>query len=89
VLRAWYLQQLFAGFDFLRHALRGFLPTVPAVAVVIVARLLEPRGRTLTIALAELVAYILVTLASTWCLESGLLREALGQVRGRPAPAPS
>jgi PST family polysaccharide transporter len=90
VLRAWYLQQLFAGFDFLRHALRGFLPTVPAAAVVIVARLLEPRGRTLAIALAEFVAYILVTLASTWCLESGLLREALSQVLGpRPAPAPS
>ena len=38
---------------------------------------------------AELIAYALITVAATWYLERGLLREALGQVRGRPLAATS
>jgi hypothetical protein len=38
-------------------------------------------------ALGELGAYVLVTLAATVYLESGLLREALGQLVRRPAAA--
>ncbi len=84
VMRAYWLHQLFPGFGFLRHAARAFLPTVPATAVVLAARLLEPRDRTLATALAELCAYLLVTVAATLYLESGLLREAAGQATARP-----
>jgi O-antigen/teichoic acid export membrane protein len=87
-MRAYWLQRLFPGFDFLRHAARAFLPTVPAAAVVLAARVLEPRGRTLAMALGELAAYVVVTVAATLYLESGLLREAAAQVVERPlAPA--
>jgi O-antigen/teichoic acid export membrane protein len=87
-MRAYWLHRLFPGFDFLRHATRAFRPTLPAVAVVLVARVLEPRGRTLAMALAELAAYVLVTAAATVWLESGLLREAAAQTVKRPlAPA--
>ena len=82
--RAYYLQQLFPGFDFLAHAARSFLPTVPATALVLVARLLESGRRTLLEAVCELVAYAVVTAAFTWLLESSLLREAIGHLR--PAP---
>jgi O-antigen/teichoic acid export membrane protein len=84
VMRAYWLQRLFPGFDFLRHAARAFLPTMPAVAVVLAARLLEPRARTLAMALGELVAYLLVTAAATLWLESALLREAASQAVVRP-----
>ncbi|HUE29219.1 MAG TPA: oligosaccharide flippase family protein [Solirubrobacteraceae bacterium] len=85
-LRAYYLEQLFPGFDFLRHAVRSFLPTVPAAAAVLVLRAIEPAGSTLAAALAELGIYVLVTALATWYLESNLLREALGYVFGRPVP---
>jgi O-antigen/teichoic acid export membrane protein len=84
VMRAFWLRKLFPAFDFLRHAARAFLPTVPAAALVLGARLLEPRGRTLVMALGELCAYLLVTAAATLYLESGLLREAAGQAMQRP-----
>lgn len=80
-LRAFYLQQMFPGFDFLRHAARSFLPTVPAAAAVLVMRALEPRARTLGLALAELIVYLAVTGAATWYSESSLLREATGYMR--------
>jgi O-antigen/teichoic acid export membrane protein len=87
-MRAYWLHRLFPGFDFLRHAARAFLPSVPAVAVVAAARALEPRGRTLAMALGELAVYLIVTVAATAYFESGLLREAAGQVVERPlAPA--
>jgi O-antigen/teichoic acid export membrane protein len=79
--RIYYLRQLFPGFDFLRHAARSFLPTVPAAAVVLLARLLETGPRTALEAVCELVAYALVAAVFTWLLESSLLREAIGQLR--------
>ena len=89
VLRAYWLQQLFPGFSFLRHAARAFVPTVPAAAIVLVARALEPRGRTLGVALAELAAYVVVTVAATAYLESPLLREAVGEMAQRPVAVTS
>jgi O-antigen/teichoic acid export membrane protein len=86
-LRAYYLQRIFPGFDFLRHAARSFLPTAPAVAAVLLIRALEPSGRTLGMAIGELIAYLLVTVIATWALESRLLREAAGYVRGGRAAA--
>jgi O-antigen/teichoic acid export membrane protein len=87
VMRAYYLQRLFPGFDFLRHAARAFLPTVPAAAAVGLARVLEPDGRTLAIALGELAVYVVVTILATGYLESGLLREAVGELADRPVAA--
>jgi O-antigen/teichoic acid export membrane protein len=88
LLRAYYLQQLFDGFDFLRHAARAFLPTVPAAAAVLLGRWVGPgEPRTLARALAELGAYILIAAAATWCLERPLLREAVAQLLGRPVIA--
>lgn len=84
VLRVYYLGQMFPGFDFLRHAVRAFLPTLPAAAAVLVARGLESGSRTLGLALAELAAYVLITLAATMWLERELLGEALAGVLGRP-----
>jgi PST family polysaccharide transporter len=87
-MRAYYLQRIFPGFDFLRHAARSFLPTVPAAGAVLVLRLLEPGGRTVTLAVTELMVYTVITILATWYLESGLLREAVRSVRGeRPAAA--
>jgi O-antigen/teichoic acid export membrane protein len=82
VTRAVYLQRLFPGLDFLRHAARSFLPTVGPAAAVLVARVLEPAGRTLGMALGELAVYLLLTVACTWYLESGLLREAAATLFG-------
>jgi O-antigen/teichoic acid export membrane protein len=90
ILRAYYLQRLFLGFGFLKHAIRSFLPTVPAAGAVLLMRAVEPGGRTLAIALAELLAYVLVTLIATWYFEESLLREAAGHVLGqRPAATAS
>jgi O-antigen/teichoic acid export membrane protein len=89
--RAYFLQRLFHGFSFLRHALRAFLPTIPAAGAVLALRLVEPGGRTLALAIAELSLYAAITLLATWRLESELLREAVGYLRpaGRPGTAPS
>ncbi len=50
VVRAFYLQRLFKGFRYLAHIARAFLPTIPAVAVVLAVRAPGPgephrRGR--------------------------------------------
>jgi O-antigen/teichoic acid export membrane protein len=86
-LRAYYLQRIFPGFDFLRHAARAFLPTLPGVAVVLALRALGPGGQTLAMALTELGVYLAVTVLATWYLESGLIREAIGALLDRPAAA--
>jgi O-antigen/teichoic acid export membrane protein len=85
VFRAYYLQRLFAGFGFLGHAVRAFLPTVPAAAVVLLARGVEQGHRSLGVALAELAMYVLVTAAATWYFEAPLLREAAAYVGRRSA----
>jgi polysaccharide transporter, PST family len=88
VLRAYYLQRVFPTFDFLKHSARSFLPTLPAVGAVLLLRAVEPSGRTLALALGELLAYALITIAATWYFESGLLRETIEIVRdSRPTPA--
>jgi hypothetical protein len=52
-------------------------------------RVLEPRGRTVVFALAELCAYAVITAAATWYVESPLLQEALAALRGPRAAAAS
>ena len=83
-VRAFYVQRLFHGFGFARHAARAFAPTLPAAAVVLALRAAESGSRSLELALAELVAYLVVTAAATWYLESSLLREAMAYVFRRP-----
>jgi len=89
-VRAYYLGRLFDGFAFLRHALRAALPSVPAVAVVLLLRLAESGERTAAIAAGELVLYLLVTAIATWLIEGRLLREAIGYLSSsRAASSPS
>lgn len=88
--RTYFLTKLFSGLSMLRHAARAIAPSVPAVAVVLAVRLVEPDERTLPIALGELVLYAAVTAVLTWFAERELLREMLGYVRSRTkAPQPA
>jgi O-antigen/teichoic acid export membrane protein len=87
--RAWYLSQLFEGFVFVRHAMRAVLPTVPAVAVVLVARQLESGPRTAPMAVAELIGYVALIAVTTWMLEGPLIREAIAYVSRRQAAVAS
>jgi O-antigen/teichoic acid export membrane protein len=87
VCRAHYLRQLFHGFDYLRHAMRAILPSIPAAAAVLLVREVESGQRTFAMAAGELVLYIALTIAATWVSEKRLLMEALSYVRGRRAEA--
>ena len=80
--RAFYLRRLFDGFEFLRHAARAFIPTLPAAAAVLALRALETGERSGGRAVAELASYLVLVAAATWWLERGLLREAAGYARG-------
>ena len=89
-VRAYFMGRLLGGFGVLGHASRAALPTVPAAAMILGARLAEPWGRTPLLVAAELVVYLAVTITATWLLERTLLREALGYLRrgrGRPTAA--
>jgi O-antigen/teichoic acid export membrane protein len=88
LVRAHLVRRLFPGFGVLRHAARAAAPSVPAVGVVLAARALERGPRTPGVALAELIAYALVTAAATVVLERRLLREVVGYVRRRAVPTP-
>ena len=81
--RAYYLRKLFRGFDYLRHAMRAILPSIPAAAIVLLMRSVESGQRTLALAIGELAIYVAVTAAATWVGERALLKEAVGYVRGR------
>lgn len=88
--RAYFLRRVFVGFAVLRHITRALTPTVPAVAVVLLARAVEPFSRTLAVALGELLLYVAVTALATWIAERALLREAVGYlVRSRTAAQPA
>ena len=76
---------MFDGFSFARHAWRAILPTVPAVAVVLLMRQFESGARSGAMALVELVVYLLVTVLATWLFEGSLIREALSYLVRRGA----
>lgn len=82
--RSYYLTKLFSGFEMARHALRAITPTVPAVAIVLLARAVEGGERQGYVVVAELVAYAAVTIAATWIAERKLLREVIGYLRPQP-----
>ena len=83
LFRAWYLTKLFEGFRFVRHAVRAMLPTLPAIAIVLLVRALETGPRTLAEAIAEACAYALAVIAATWAVEGSLLREVGGYLVAR------
>lgn len=86
-VRGYYLRKLFKGFDIVRHSVRALTPCIPAVATVLLVRILEPTGRTLSFALAELALYVVVVCAATWAAERDLLRELFGYLRRPPRAA--
>jgi O-antigen/teichoic acid export membrane protein len=83
LVRAWYVTRLFDGLGFLRHALRAVLPTIPAVAVVLLIRALESGSRSKAAAFGELAAYIAVTVVATAVVERRLLGEVVGYLKPR------
>jgi hypothetical protein len=60
---------------------------VPAAAVVLLARLIEPSGRSLGEALVELFVFAAITVVATWALERRLLGEMAGYLRRSRAEA--
>jgi polysaccharide transporter, PST family len=84
-VRNHFIKRLFPEFRMWAYMARAAAPTVPAAAVVLLARAIVPE-RSLAIAIAEVVLYTLVTVAATWFLERPLLREALSYLRGPSAP---
>ena len=85
--RIYFLNKLFTGFSYIRQAMQAVLPVLPAVALVLVVRAIDDSQRTFTMAISELIAYCLVVVIATWVLEGRLLREAVGYVTKRSAPA--
>ena len=86
-MRIYYLRRLFENFNYLRHAIRAVLPTIPAVGLVLIARAVEQGERTVGTAFGELFAYLAVTVVATWLFEGRLLREAFSYLKARRAPA--
>jgi O-antigen/teichoic acid export membrane protein len=84
-VRNHYMSRLFPGFGILRHLLRAIAPTVPAVGVVLLARLIGPGDRTAPQAIGELVLYFVATIAFTLLFERALLREVAGYLWSRGA----
>lgn len=80
-VRAYFLMRLFEGFNPIRHMLRAFAPSIPAVTVVLAMRMIGPDERTLAIALVEFGVYAVVTIAATAFFERRLLRELVGYLR--------
>jgi lipopolysaccharide exporter len=82
-VRAHFMSRLLPGYSLVRQALRAVVPTVPAVALTLGARALEPSPRTLGEAIGELVLYLGVTVVATLVVERPLISEAWGYLRGR------
>lgn len=87
IVRAYYLRRLFHGFSYLRQALRAVLPVAPALALVLLSRVVETGERTGLHAIGELVGFVVVVCVATWYIERRLIREALGYLRARQAVA--
>lgn len=87
-LRGHYMRRLFGKFSVLRQLSRAALPVVPAAAVIILVRLLAPDGRTLSRAIAELVAFALGVALLTFLIERNLVSEMVGYLRRRERSGP-
>jgi O-antigen/teichoic acid export membrane protein len=86
--RGFFLGRLFSGFRMARHFLRAIAPSVPAAATILSLRAALAPPHELPVALAQLVLYAGVTVATTVWFEGPLMRELARYVRAvRPAPA--
>jgi PST family polysaccharide transporter len=82
-LRLWYLRRLFGQLPVFGHVSRGVGPTLPAVAAVMVVRLVRSPGHGAMWMVIEAVLYTFVAVAATCLWQGALLRESLGYLRGR------
>jgi lipopolysaccharide exporter len=82
--RLWYLRRIFPDLSFISHIVRGIGPTVPAVVIVLVLRLLAPGHRGVPHVALEVVVYAVVAGLVTYASDGQLLRESLGYLRRRP-----
>jgi PST family polysaccharide transporter len=80
-LRAFLLRGLFPAFSILPHGLRAIAPTVPAVGLVLLLRVVESGQRSLLVAAAELGVFLGTVVIVTWFTERALLGEAVGYLR--------
>lgn len=86
--RTFFISRLFPAFAVARHAARAIAPTLPPAAIVLALRAVEAGPREPWMAVAELAAYLTLTVAATLAIENRLLREVGGYLRGRsPAGA--
>jgi len=88
LVRGVYLGRLFAGLQIWRYSLRAIAPSVPAAAVVLLARASVAGERSTAVALGELAVYLAVTTAATLWLERRLLRDLISYLRAVPATDP-
>jgi len=86
VARIVYIVRLFPGYSLAGQAVRALTPSVPAVGIVLLARVLESGERSAGVAAAELVGYLLATAIATWLVERELIREAIGYLRRGGGP---
>jgi O-antigen/teichoic acid export membrane protein len=87
LIRGWFMARMFPGFNVWRQLIRGLLPVVPGTVLILLVRELAPGGRTLGRAIAEVIAFALITVVATYLLERRLIREAIGYLRRAPRTA--
>ena len=83
-VRVAYLLKIFPALKFATHVARAIVPTVPAVALVLIARGVDLLPSGPGAAVAEGLAYVAVVALVTLIVERSLLREAVGYLK-RPA----
>src|SRR4051812_20053126 len=80
--RAYFLRGLFPHFKIVRQFVRAAAPTVPAVVVVLLVRLVAGPEPNLAAAIAMFALYVIITVAATWVFERSLVTEIVGYLRG-------
>jgi O-antigen/teichoic acid export membrane protein len=86
-VRLRFLRRIFPAAPLWRELVRGLWPTLPAAALLLALRALEPGGRTPGRVVAEAVLFAAVAAGTTYLSERGLLRESASYLRGARAPA--
>jgi O-antigen/teichoic acid export membrane protein len=91
VMGSYYMRRLFGAFNPFKQLVRGVLPTIPPVAILLFMRGVLGGDRSPTRVLIELVLYGLTSVASTIVLERRLVRELADYLRrsGRRPAAPA
>jgi O-antigen/teichoic acid export membrane protein len=87
VVRFAYLTRLFPALRLVSHVVGAVVPTLLALAVVLVARATLPDGDGGARTAAEIGAYLLIVMVTTLATERALLKEAVGYLRRAAQPA--